>query len=119
MPVEPSFGEWLQSDALYAASGDAALASRWPSQAIESETISPFADEEDGVAEAERQIAFLGPLKVGDVHVVPGRQRGLLGRVVTLTIDRLGYDAGVNCLVIAADETQVAGHTLLTVLRRM
>lgn len=119
MPVEPSFGEWLQSEALYATSVDATLAARWPTQAIESETISPFAGPEAGADEATRQIAFLGEPKVSDAHVVPGRRRDLVGRVVTLTIDRLGYDAGVNCLVIGADETQVAGHTVLTVLRRI
>ncbi|ARR52049.1 hypothetical protein HY78_00525 [Rhizorhabdus wittichii DC-6] len=118
MPIEPSYGEWLQSDALYATSTDATLAARWPTQAIESEAVSPFAEKVDGEAEGGRQIAFLGPPKDTDVHVVPGRHRNLLGRVVTLMIDRLGYDAGVNCFVIGADEQQVTGSTVLTVLRR-
>ncbi len=118
MAVEPNFADWLQSEALFATAADAVIGTRWPTQSIESETISPFASKADGEAESARQLAFLGAAKDVDVHVVPGRHRNLIGRVVTLQADRLGYDAGVACFVIAADETQVAGHTALTVLRR-
>ncbi|KKC27461.1 hypothetical protein WP12_03480 [Sphingomonas sp. SRS2] len=109
----------MQADALYATSADGLLASRWPTQAIETEAISPFAHKSAGVDEGGRQLAFLGPPKVGDAHVVHGRRRDLVGTVVTLTIDSLGYDAGVACYVIGADETQVPGCTVLTVLRRI
>lgn len=119
MTVEASYGEWLQSEALYVTGADATLAARWPTQAIESETISPFAEEADATAEAGRQIAFLGPTKVVDDHVVHGHRRDLIGCLVTLAIDKLGYDAGVNCFVIGADESQVPGCTVLTVLRRV
>ena len=119
MPVTPSYGDWLQSEALYVSVSDATLASRWPTQAIESEGISPLADPDDADDEGERQIAFLGPPKDVDLHVVPGQQRGVVGCMVTLTIEKLGYEDGVDCFVLGADENQVPGCTVLTVLRRM
>lgn len=119
MAVTADYALWLQSPARFVTYTDPALAALWGDIAKETRIISPFATQEAALAEGARQMAFLGFALAEDVHVIPGAHRDKLGQVVTLTIDRLGYDAGVDVFVIGAEEDRAANLTTLTVLRRM
>lgn len=117
MTVEPTFADWLGSDARYveAATGDA----RWSDRPLTTQSISPLAERAAAIVEAARQGRFVGTPLAVDVHAVSGLRRDLFGRLVTLAIDQLGYDAGVPCFVIGYKERDTVEMTDLTVLRRL
>lgn len=118
MTVDPSIADWLKAPALYASAADAVVAARWGDAAQESSIMSGIADRAAAEREAARQLAFLsGPLAI-DTHNIPGFQRGLLGKVVTITADRLGYQSGVDVFVIGYQEQNVNMATV-KVLRRL
>ncbi|MDE2171318.1 MAG: hypothetical protein KGJ57_18135 [Sphingomonadales bacterium] len=80
-----------------------------------------IASRADATAEAARQLEFLGgsgPLVV-DEHQVQGAWCPYLGRIVTLTINKLGYDAGLDVFVIGAQDNTATGLSTLTVIRRL
>ncbi|HYD12741.1 MAG TPA: hypothetical protein VEC11_07825 [Allosphingosinicella sp.] len=119
MPVDAGLVDWLKTGAKFEASTDAGIAAAWGADAAETEIVSPLALLADAAAEAVRQEAFLkGPLVI-DRHVVRGLKAYLVGRPATITIDRLGYDAGVDVFVIGAEERDGVELTNLTVLRRL
>ncbi|MGE9115878.1 hypothetical protein ACQKHT_27000, partial [Escherichia coli] len=71
---------------------------RWADKAQTTKRMTTIASRADAVAEASRQIAFLGgsgPL-VTDEHSLLGAWAPYLGCIVRLTTDRLGYEAGLN-----------------------
>lgn len=116
--VDPDFADWLGSTEVLATATDNPAAAKWGALAIDTRISSPLAFRADALAEAGRQLAFRpGPLDV-DILRIPGLHLDLVGKVVTLTAAKGGYDAGVDVFVLAADETDPDGGTKLTVLRR-
>lgn len=119
--VDPVFASWLISDALRHVSTDAALMARWGDKTQTTERITTIATKEAAAAEAARQIAFLGgdgPLVI-DEHSLLGEWADYLGQVITLTIDRLGYDAGLDVFVIGVQDRLSDGTSTVTVVRRL
>lgn len=110
---------WLKAGALYAPSTDAALGAAWGTDAIETDIVSCLALTGAAATEAGRQQAFLGGPIAIERHNVPGLHQALIGRPVTITITRLGYDAGLNVFVIGAEETKDVERTELIVLRKL
>lgn len=66
-----------------------------------------------------RQLAFLGGPLVEDEHLLSGTWSDRLGQVITLTGDKLGYDAGIACFVIGVQDDRTTGISRVTVLRRL
>lgn len=118
--VDGGVATWLKSEARFATSVIAGAAAAWGAKGVSSTIISPLALQADAQVEAARQAAFLaGPTAV-DLHIVKGARRDLVGKVVTMLGDRLGYSsAGTNVYVIGADETKTPGMTELSVLKRL
>lgn len=117
--VDPVYAQWLQSEGLWQVSEDGTLKGRWGDMAQTSERMTTIAQKTDAAAEAVRQLAFLGGPLVIDEHVLVGEWGAYLGRVVTLTVDRLGYDSGVDVFVIGAEDDRAAGTSRVTVVRRL
>lgn len=117
--VDPVYAQWLQSEGLWQVSDDAALRARWGETAQTSERMTTIALKADAAAEAARQLAFLGGPLVIEEHVLLGEWGAYLGRVITVTIDRLGYDAGLNVFVIGAEDNRSDGTSRVTVVRRL
>lgn len=119
--VDPIFAQWLMAEALWQVQADAVLTGRWGATAQTTERVTTIAVEADAMAEAARQIAFLGgngPLAIEE-HELTGEWAAYLGRIVTLTIDRLGYDNGLSVFVIGVQDNRAAGTSTLTVIRRL
>ncbi|RJF91139.1 hypothetical protein [Sphingomonas cavernae] len=117
--VDPVFAQWLQSEGLWAIQTDAPRAAQWGEQAITAERMTALAFKADAVDEAARQLAFLGGPLAEDEHLLPGRWRHRKGQVVTLTIGRLGYDAGKAVFVLDAQDDLARGLSTVTVLCRL
>lgn len=117
--VDPVYAQWLMSEALWQVGVDATLQARWGDRAQSNQRMTTIATKADATAEAARQIAFLGgPLAIEE-HVLSGEWAARLGQVITLTIGRLGYDAGVDVFVIGAEDDRSAGTSRVTVVRRL
>lgn len=119
--VDPLYAQWLMAEALWQSSSDDAVVARWGSTAQTTTRTTTIATRADAAAEAARQLAFLGgngPLVV-DEHQVEGAWCQYLGRIVTLTIAQLGYDAGLDVFVIGAEDNAATGLSTLTVIRRL
>lgn len=117
--VDSAYAQWLMTDALRTARDTAAVRARWGESAIATERVTGIATLADAVVEADRQLAFLarGPFAV-DVHQIVGTGwLAMLARVVTLSIDQLGYDAGVDVFVLEAEVSHSTGTSNVTVLR--
>lgn len=113
--VDPNLASWLKDKALYR-TATPSLPSGLQAMAIESELISPFAASAAADTELARQaLLFDQPLAM-DNATVQGRRIDLVGRCITLKGDQLGYDAGIDVLVIQAVEQEDA-TTQLLVLR--
>lgn len=117
--VDPVYAQWLQSAGLWQVSEDATLKARWEDKAQTSERMTTIALKADAAAEAGRQLAFLGGPLVVDEHTLLGEWSAYLGRVITISIDRLGYDAGIEVFVIGAEDDRSAGTSKVTVIRRL
>lgn len=119
MSVEPLFAQWLQAPALWALREDDDRKSRWGDSARTTERLTTIASKADAEAEADRQLAFLGgPLAIEE-HELVGTWCGFLGQVITLSIDKLGYAAGLDVFVIAVSDNRAAGTSRVTVARRL
>jgi hypothetical protein len=115
--VDPLFAQWLQTEALWVAPQEATIAARWTSTVIVAERRTGIALKADADAEAARQLAFFarGPFAI-DVHQLVGDgwlER--LGKVATLSIDKLGYDAGVDVFVLEAEYDRSTGISTVAV----
>jgi hypothetical protein len=119
MGIDAATVEWLKEGVLFEASTDAGVAAAWGDLAVESKIVSPLALAAAAATEAARQQTFLeGPLAV-EVHDVAGLRTDLFCRPVTITSDRLGYEAGLDVFVIGVEESVQVARTQLTVLRRL
>lgn len=115
--VEPTFGDWLKATALYATATNG-LAAFYGDEAIEAEIVSPLANKTAALAEAVRQLDFIGgPLAI-DEHIVIGRLAGLVGTSAPITCASLGYETGPVCFILGAVEN-ADGTTTLTALRKL
>src|SRR3954469_9006903 len=104
MAVDAGIVAWLKQGILWAAATDATLAANWGVDALETELVSCLALAAGAAAEQARQAAFLGgPLAI-ETADVKGLRSDLVGKPLTITCDRLGYDAGLTVFVIAAQE---------------
>lgn len=118
-PVESLFAQWLQADSLWLTRIDADTAARWGATAMVSERVTGIATAAEAQAEAGRQLAFhgRGPFAI-DVHTVSGAEWiDRLCQIVTLTGDQLGYEGGVDVLVLEAQVDHATGLSTLAVLR--
>lgn len=117
--IDPVFAQWLMSEGLWGVGADATLQARWGDRAQTTQRMTTIASKADAVLEAASQIAFMGgPLAIEE-HLLPGEWASRLGQVITITIGRLGYDAGLNVFVIGAQDDRSAGTSLVTVIRRL
>ncbi|HEX8485067.1 hypothetical protein [Sphingomonas sp.] len=117
--VDPLFAQWLQAPADYAVRADAAAVARWGATALTTERLTGIATKAAAEAEANRQLTFFGrgPFAI-DVHQFVGTDWiGALGSVVTIAIDQLGYDAGIDVFVLEAEIDRASGTSNVTVLR--
>lgn len=119
MSVDPIYAQWLRATALFHVEEDATLADRWGDSALICQRTTSIAAKSDAIVEAQRQLAFLGGPLVIDEHEVPGRWAGRKGQIVTLTINQLGYDAGVDVFVLGAADDLSTGLSAVTVIRRL
>lgn len=117
--VDPVYAQWLIAEARWQVSADAALMARWGADALITQRVTTIATQTDAAAEAVRQLAFLGGPLVIDEHMLLGAWASAIGTVITLTIDQLGYNAGVDVFVIGADDNVATGTSTVTVLRRL
>lgn len=119
MAVDPIFAQWLQSEADYAVRSNAAAFARWGATAVTTEYVTGIASRADAEAEADRQLTFFarGPFAT-EIHSVVGVDwQQSLGRVVTFQNERLGYEGGLDVLVIGVEIDQAAGTSDVTVVR--
>lgn len=118
--VDPIFAQWLMAPALWQVFPDATIKTRWGTSAQTTERVTTIATATQAALEAARQITFLGgsPLAI-DEHELVGAWAQYLGQMIMLTIDRLGYDAGLNVFVIGAQDNRAAGTSTVTVIRRL
>jgi hypothetical protein len=117
--VDPLFAQWLQAPADYLVRSDAATAARWGSSAATTERITGIATRTAAESEADRQLAFFarGPFAV-DVHQFVGDGwEAELGRIVTVIGHELGYDTGVDVMVLGVESERATGLSTVTVLR--
>lgn len=118
--VDPGYGAYLKSDARYVTTTVAGAAAAWGDKALRSTIMSPISLKDDAQAEATRQAQFLAGPIARDRHVVNGLRRNLIGKLITLQGDRLGYEGGGSlAFVIGAAESETARTTTLTVLKRL
>lgn len=113
------FALWLQSPALFAVDKDAAIESAWGDDAATSEAISAIALASEASTEAKAQLTFLGQAFAIEVHELKGRLAPYIGKVTTITVNQLGYDAGLDVLVLGALDDLGTGMSKATVLRRL
>lgn len=112
-----TYAEWLQSESLFSESIDAAIAAAWGDEALTSETLTVLASSGAAQNESDRQLNFLKQPLAIDVHDMVGAFAPYIGKTVTITGPRLGYNAGVLCLVLGAVDDLAAGVSKVTVLR--
>lgn len=117
--VDPVFAQWLMDQARWHVEDDAALKAIWGDTGETSERVTTIALKADAEAEADRQLAFMGGPLVEDEHQLRGEWAGYLGQVITLTINKLGYDAGRDVFVIGVEDERATGMSRVTVLRRL
>ncbi len=117
--VDPVFAQWLQADGLWQVTKHGAVEAAWGVVARTTARMTTLATRADVVAEAGRQLAFLGvPLAI-DEHVMVGVLGPYLGTVITVIGDRLGYDAGVDVFIIGAEDDRSTGLSRVTVIRKL
>lgn len=119
--VDPVFAQWLMADCLWSVATDDVGAARWGDSVLTQERKTTIALKADAEAEAARQLAFMGaggPMVI-DVHLLVGRWEPYRGQVITITGNRLDYDAGIDVFVLGAEDALASGTSRVTVLRRL
>lgn len=117
--VDPVYAQWLMADCLWTLAKDDVLDARWGESALTKERQTTIATKEDAEAEAARQLAFMGGPLVIDSHLLLGRWEPYRGQVITITGNKLGYEAGVDVFVLGAEDALASGTSRVTVLRRL
>jgi len=117
--VDPLFAQWLQAEALFTVGDDVNVVSKWGDTALVSVRNTTIATKEAALAEAARQLAFLGGPLVADSHKLIGEWAAFLGKVITITADDLGYAGGLDVFVIGVEDNRATGTSTVTVLRRL
>lgn len=117
--VDSIYAQYLQGDGLWLVQDDATLLARWGAQVLKSTRLTTLATKADATAEAARQIAFLGYPLVIDEHTLPGAWAAYIGRVITVKIAKLGYDAGIDVFLIAAQDDRATNLCQASVIRRL
>lgn len=117
--VDPIYAQWLQSEGLWAVTDDAVLKARWGDTGLTTQRMTTIALKADADAEAARQLAFMGPPAAIEEHLLVGQWAHLRGQVITLTINQLGYDAGLDVFLLGAEDDRATGTSRVTVLRRL
>jgi hypothetical protein len=116
--VDSGFASWLKGGALWLTVLPANAAA-WAGKGVESEIVTPYATRADALVAGAAQADILSGPNVRDAVEVLGARKDLLGKLITLKGDRLGYtSAGVYALVLGVEE-QENGTTILTVLKRL
>lgn len=116
--VDPARADWLKREALFSAATVSGAFTKWGDLALDSTIISALALKADADTESAKQAAFMaGPLAREKIDVI-GFRKDLVGQVVTITGDRLGYEAG-GLAVFVLGAAEQGGFTTLTVLRRL
>lgn len=119
--ADPLFAQWLMSASLQHVEADATLIDRWGATAVATSRVTTIATKADAEAEAQRQIDFLGgtgPIVIEE-HQLAGVWAPYQGQVITLAIDRLGYDDGLDVFLLGAQDNRATGLSTLTVARRL
>lgn len=119
MTVAPLFVQWLTSEGYWHVGQSSVLADRWGDSAVETERMTALSNLADAVAEAARQISFLGGPLVADEHMLSGEFRQHIGQVITISGDRLGYEQGSDVFVLTAEDDLATGLSKVIVLRRL
>jgi hypothetical protein len=120
MTVDAGTIVWLREGIIWSPTTDSAVDAAFGTLALETDIISCLALSADAAAESARQQGFLkGPLAVEVLTGIKGQRSDLIGKPVTITCDRLGYDAGLTVFVIDAAEQESTDRTTLKVLRRL
>lgn len=120
MPIPtPTYAEWLQSESLWVTAEDGGIAAAWGDDALKAERLTGLATKVGADEEAVRQLAFMGLPMAREVHQLVGRFTPFIGKTITLLCNRLGYDAGLNVLVLGAVDNLGTGTSVVTVLRRI
>lgn len=117
--VDSTFARWLQSEADYVVAADAAAVGRWGVSARTTERVTSIATMAAAQAQAACDLTFWSraPFAI-DVHQIVGDDwAGELGRIVTLAIDQLGYDDGVDVFVFDVEIDRATNISSVTVLR--
>jgi len=117
--VDPGYGAYLKTSARFVTTIISGATATWGDRAVGTSIMSPIALKADAQTEATAQAQFLaGPL-ARDRHIVQGLRKDLIGKLITLNGDRLGYEAGALAFVIGAAEMDGVRLTTLTVLKRL
>lgn len=118
--VDPGYGAYLKAPARYVTAVIAGAAAAWGDKALASTINTPIALKADAQTEANRQAQFLAGPIARDRHIVKGLRRDLIGKLIVLQGDRLGYEGnGALAFVIGASESDEIRTTTLTVLKRL
>lgn len=119
MPIDSAYAQWLIAEAVWLVRDTPSVKARWGDSAIVTERTTGIATAAAAAVEAERQLLFAarGPFAV-DVHQLVGTGwLSMLARVVTLTIDQLGYENGIDVFVLEADVDHATAISTIAVLR--
>lgn len=117
--VDPVYAQWLQADGLWLVQDDATLKARWGTRALTTQRMTTIANKVDVIAEAARQLGFMGGPHAIDEHTLSGEWGDFIGRVITISGPKLGYGAGVDVFVIGAEDNRATGLSTVTVIRRL
>lgn len=117
--VEPGYAEYLKGPARYVGATIAGAVAAWGDRAEDSSVISALANKADAQTEATSQAGILaGPL-ARDKILVAGLHSDKIGMTLSITGDRLGYEAGALVIIVGAQESDTVKTTTLTVIKRL
>lgn len=117
--VDAGYASWLKAPSRTVGATITGAAAAWGDKAVDSTVVSPLALKADAQAEATYQAQFLAGPIARDTVLVKGLRADLIGRLVTIVGDRLGYEDGADVFVIGAKESDRVQTTSLTVLKRL
>lgn len=114
-----TYAEWLRSPALFSQVTNGDVLAAWGDDAPKSERVTALAFSADAQDEAVRQLTFMDQAMVVERHQLRGRFGPYIGKTVTIKGPRLGYGAGLDVIVLGAQDVLSTGMSAVTVLRRL